>query len=226
MSRKFKIDRYPYDDDIKMYEKTFITLEPGATVLVGCNGSGKTTLLQMIERSLKRDRIPVLYLDTLQSAQNGIGNAIFSNNLQFAATSYIASEGERMALSIGQFAGKIKEFIATGKRRRTSMEKAFAPKEKPVNSNERWILIDSADSGLSIDMLEEVRDLINLVIEDNKEGDKELYIVLSTNQYEMVVGNRCLDVQTLKPVVIKTYDRYRSVIRKSRERKEARNKQG
>jgi len=61
---------------------------------------------------------------------------------------------------------------------------------------------------------------------ENKEGDKELYIVLSTNQYEMVVGNRCLDVQTLKPVVIKTYDRYRSVIRKSRERKEARNKQG
>jgi len=172
MSRKFKIDRYPYDDDIKMYEKTFITLEPGATVLVGCNGSGKTTLLQMIERSLKRDRVPVLYLDTLQSAQNGIGNAIFSNNLQFAATSYIASEGERMALSIGQFAGKIKEFIATGKNRRTSMEKsmekAFVSKEKPVNSNERWILIDSADSGLSIDMLEEVRDLINLVIEDSQ----------------------------------------------------------
>ena len=128
-----------------------------------------------------------------------------------------------MMLSIGQFAGTIREFVRTGQEQKDRLAILFSGEaEKEITSKERWILIDSADSGLSIDALCEVRDFFNLVVKDAAEVGVEIYIVVSTNQYEFTVDNNCLDVQTLKPISIKTYNKYRSVIMRSRERKNER----
>ena len=222
MGRKFKIDRYPFDDELKVYEKGVITFEPGLTVLVGCNGSGKSTLLHMLEERLSKENIPVIMFDTLNSTKNAISNAIYSDNLAFAARNWTASEGERMSLSVCRFAGQLRSFVLSGKNEKSRLRALFDKEKKEITSNERWILIDSADSGLSIDALQEVRNFIDLVIDDGRKNGKEVYIVVSTNQYELAAGNSCLDVQRLIPVTVKTYTRYRQLIINSRKRKDKR----
>ena len=223
MGRNFRFDRCPYEENEKIFEKGSVTFEPGVTVLVGCNGSGKTTLLNTLREKLKKDHIPALYLDTLNEAKDSFGKAIWNDNIALAASSLCSSEGERMMLSIGQFAGTIREFVRTGQEQKDRLASLFSGEtEKEITSKERWILIDSADSGLSIDALCEVRDFLNLIVEDAAEMGVEIYVVVSTNQYEFVVDNKCIDVQTLKPVSIKTYNKYRSVIMRSRERKNKR----
>ena len=222
MGRRFRIDRCPLDEDVRLYEKGTVTFEEGITVLVGCNGSGKTTLLKIIENRLKKDNIPCMRLNTLSDAANMTGNAMFDQNFSLAAFSLSAAEGERMMACIGRFASTVRRFIATGKGRKNRFDGIFGNEEKEITSKERWLLIDSADSGLSIDALAEVNDFLHLVEEDAEKSGYAVYIVVSTNQYELTVGNRCLNVQTLKPVSVKSYNGYRNIVMKSRERKDAR----
>ena len=221
MSRNFRFDRYPYDD-VKIYEKGSVTFEPGITVLVGCNGSGKSTLLRIVESKLRAGNIPVMFLNTLSAAGDQCGRALLDGNIQLAAAGLSSSEGEKMMLCIGQFAAKVRNFIRTGKGERSRFADVFGHENPETASNERWILIDSADSGLSIDSLAEVNDFLHLMAEDTEKGSCELYVVISTNQYELAAGNRCINVQTLRPVSVKSYGRYRQIILKSRERKDAR----
>ena len=224
MKRHFRFDPCPFDETMQIYDKGGITLSTGITVLVGCNGAGKTTLLQIIKSTLNKKDIPVLYLNTLREARDSIGNAIMRNNLGMAAMGFTASEGEKMHLSVGQFAAGIRPFLMTGKpdKGRNPFASLFEENEKPIVSKERWILIDSADSGMSIDNLDDINGLLDLIVEDAQNMDIDLYIIISTNQYELAKNRKCLNVQTLRPVSIKTYNKYRSVIMASRKRKDAR----
>lgn len=224
MKRHFRFDPCPFDETERIYDRGGVTLSTGITVLVGCNGAGKTTLLRILKSKLKRKDVPVLCIDTLQEARDSVGRAIMRNNLNMAAMGFTASEGERMHLSIGQFAAGIRSFLETGKpnKDRNPFASLFEGNEKPIVSKERWILIDSADSGMSIDNLDDINGLLDLVVEDAQAINIDLYIVISTNQYELAKNRKCLNVQTLRPVSIKTYNRYRSVIIASRKRKEER----
>lgn len=224
MSRTFRFDKCPFDDGVKIYSKGSVTFEPGVTVLVGCNGAGKTTLLHILEDRLRQKKIPCMFLDSLSTATNLFGNAIYTNNFRLASCSSSSSEGEKMMLGIGQFASGVRSFIMTGRKKRSRFEEAFGSTEEEITTKERWILIDSADSGLSIDSLAEVNDFLHLVREDAEENGYEAYIVVSTNQYELTVGNRCMNSQTLKPVSVKSYAGYRNLILKSRKLKDDRDR--
>lgn len=46
--RKFQIVRDYHEEDVFLYDKGEIEIQPGLTVLVGPNGSGKTTLINQI----------------------------------------------------------------------------------------------------------------------------------------------------------------------------------
>ena len=221
--RKFRFPKDPLDLGRPMYDKGGITISPGITVLVGCNGSGKTTLLRTLQDDLRAKNVPVMFFDTLNTARDIVSGAMFKNDIELAASAMVSSEGERMCIGIGSFASDAKHFISTGRKRLSALEAAFMDDEpEAVTSKERWILVDSADSGLSIDVLLDVKNFFGMMVEYGQRIGVDLYVVVSTNQYEFAADSKCIDVQAMKPVSIKTYSKYRSVIMKSRAKKDTR----
>ena len=105
-----------------------------------------------------------------------------------------------------------------------SLKKLRGEDKEEIVSNERWILLDAVDSGLSIDHVVELKGLFKLVLEDTAAADKEIYIVASANEYELAAGNQCYDVGKSKYVDIKSYDDYKKAILASRAKKDKRYK--
>lgn len=228
--RTFKIQRDPYEENIRLYKKTTITLQSGLTVLVGCNGSGKTTLLKTLKYQLKKENIPVLSYDNLHDGgQNSISEAFYYGDSAFGAEAFCSSEGEIIILNMCKTARIMGDFIRSNGEdngsRVDKMAKAFAKakgeklKEYKNESNEIWILLDAIDSGLSVDNIVDLKEYIfKTVLEYNCGHD--IYIVVSANEYEMCAGEKCFDVQCGKYVNIKSYEDYKQVILKSRKFKD------
>lgn len=227
--RKFKIEPFWYGEDFRMYKKKTITLEEGVTVLVGCNGIGKTTLLEQLKVQLNKKKIPVLSFDNLhEGGSKSMSSAAFNGDWAFAATAMASSEGENIVMNMGQLARILRHFIETGEvvKQSERIHRAFAKamwgdKAEPIESKERWILLDAIDSGLSVDNVVDIKEQLFKTIMEVK-GDKEVYIVVSANEYEMVRGEQCFDVYGGKYVKLRTYEAYRKFILKSREIKDQR----
>lgn len=227
MSRKFKIPKDPYEDGINIYKKGTITIEPGVTVLVGCNGSGKTTLLDFIKSDLNEKKIPVYDYNNLSDGGSySLSESLFTGDIDLASNQMCSSEGENIMLNISKIASNFKKFIDTGKTGKYSdrLYSIFSDKEIETNTNERWILLDATDSGLSIDNIIEVKYLFKLILNDTDNIDKEIYIIVSANEYEMADGQPCFDVCNSRYVSIKSYNTYKQVILKSRAIKDNRYK--
>ena len=93
-------------------------------------------------------------------------------------------------------------------------------KEHP-EENEFWIFLDGIDSGFSIDAIEDLkRGLFDTIF--NTYPGKDIYILVTANEYEMARGEKCFDVVGCRYVNIKSYDRYRNLVLKSREYKDTR----
>lgn len=234
MSRKIKLGKDPYDYGFDLYKKRSVTIKSGLTVLVGCNGSGKSTFLNCIKDTLKKEDI--LYMEFNNLRDGGYyakGESLRMGDLSFLASQASGSEGENITLNIARFSGNICEFIKTGTYRtdknmfvkifrRAANEKTEEENEKEP-SNERWFLFDAIDSGLSIDNVIELKEYLFKQIFDNSDG-KEVYIVVSANEYEMANGEQCFDVMEGKYITFKNYDEYKQMILNSRTKKEERYK--
>lgn len=233
MSRKFKIEPDWYGEEIKMYKKKTITLEEGVTVLVGCNGIGKTTLLEQLKQRLTKAKIPVLSFDNLhEGGSKSMSSAAFNGDWAFAATAMASSEGENIVMNVGQLASILRHFIETGEvcKHGDRIQRAFAravwgEKHEMPESKERWILLDAIDSGLSVDNVIDIKEQLFKTILEHK-GDKEVYIVITANAYEMARGEQCFDVYHGKYVKLKTYEAYRKLILKTRDIKNQRYTKG
>lgn len=206
MGRSIKILRDYHEEGIKLYDKSIVTFEPGITVLVGCNGAGKTTLLEQVCRNLKENNVPYLYFDNLHDGgSNARSSAAFYGDFTFVATSMCSSEGENIALNLSQFAGKVGKFM-----------------RENADKDEVWILMDAIDSGLSVDAVVDFKEgFLKTVIEHF--GGKDIYFILTANEYELARGENCFDVIRGKYVSIKSYEKYRNVILRSRKQKDKRN---
>lgn len=231
MSRIIKTWRNPYDEGFTPTRPKQIEIQPGLTVLVGCNGAGKTTLLQNIQSELKKEKIPChLYNNLSDGGSNSVGNAFFNDDYSLGATLMCSSEGETISHNIGMLVSKMRNFIVNGEvvDKTSRMQKAFQKlleddnEEQTKLSNERWLLLDAIDSGLSVDNVVEVLDVFNLMIEDAKNFGVDLYIVVSANEYELCRRNQCFNVNSGKYITFKDYEDYRKFIMKSRERKDKR----
>lgn len=221
MSRKIKVWKDPYGEGFDICKKRSVTFESGLTVLVGCNGSGKTTMLHNIKEELKKEGIPVLSYDNLHDGgSHARSREAFRDNWAFVGTSMCSSEGENIVLNMSSLASDLGKFIRTGVDGRDSLARILDA-DKEVKSDERWILLDAIDSGLSVDNIVEVKEYLFKTILEHDFG-KEIYIIVSANEYEMCRGERCFDVSKGSEVSIKSYDKYRKVILASRERKGAR----
>ena len=186
----FNIKKNWYDSKCPLYKKSKITINPGITVLVGKNGIGKTTLLMQIEQSLKKQKIPYLTYNELTDGRWSMQRALDAQNMQFLATLYQSSEGQKIHLNLGQFAEKVGRFISK------------------YRNETVFVLFDAIDSGLSIDNIAEVKDFFDLVVKDNP----NVYIIVSANSYEMANGSSCFDVQKCEYCTFTDYNDYRTFI--------------
>ena len=230
MSREFKLEKDYYDEGYDLYEKETITINPGVTVLVGCNGTGKTTLMYQIKNQLKKENIPCISFDNLHDGgSKAISSAAFFEDFGFVATAACSSEGENIIMNICNLSSRLGHFIRTGKDsgRENRLEEAFTRllkddinEEKDI-PNERWILLDAIDSGLSVDNIVEVKeDLFKTILEDYKDG--KVYIIVSANEYEMARGEQCFDVHNGEYITFSDYKEYRDFILLSRKWKDGR----
>ena len=202
--REFKITRDPNDCG-NLYYRTKVEFQPGLTVLVGCNGCGKTTLINQIKRRLEKEDIPYVHYDNLHDGgSNARSKAGFYGDISFLATAVCSSEGENIVMNMGNIAREMGSLT-----------------RKHPDAKELWFLLDAIDSGLSIDNVVDLKEyLFKTVIEHNK--DKDVYLVVSANAFEMCRGEKCFDTYLCKYVDINSYEEYRDFILKSRERKEKR----
>lgn len=207
MPRTFIIDKYPLDEGFKLYQSDKFTFDTGITVLVGCNGTGKTTLLRALQYQLKHlketESIYYKYYDNdMESCSLGYNSLDDFRLFGALATS---SEGEKINLNIAEFVNNL-----------------FKDSDKYEDSKEIWILIDSVDSGMSIDNLVYMKTFFHSAF-INKYPGKDIYVVVSTNSYETARGENCMDVRTAKHIKFEDYEEYRKFILNSRKYKEKRN---
>ena len=227
MSKKIQLIKDYYDEGINLYKKKTIEIKPGVTVLVGCNGIGKTTLLHQIKDKLKKDNIPYVMFDNLKDGgSRAISEASFYSDFGFMATAIQSSEGENIVMNMGKLAARLGQFVKTGddpkEKKFTKLARSLAKArgeeilDEPEIPNERWILLDAVDSGLSVDNIVDIKELLFKTILEYNYGN-EIYIVVSANEYEMVRGEKCFDVYNGKYVKLKDYEEYRNLVLQSKE---------
>lgn len=226
--------RDPYGDGFYTCRPKKINLNSGLTVLVGCNGAGKTTLLNNIKQELKGNSVPVLSFNNLtDGGSHGLSLAAYNEDWSALATMTCSSEGETIGINISRWIQGVRSFIANGfycaNTREERFMDIFRDQDKLTEERkllgeheERWILLDAADSGYSIDNVLDLKDVFNLIIKDAKAFNKEVYIIISANEYELANGEQCFDVNSGKYITFEDYEDYKKFILKSREKKNRR----
>ena len=207
MSRKFNLEKEPYEPGEKIFSRKEIVLKPGVTVLVGCNGSGKSSLIKQLCNQLKSEQIPYYsWDDRSQGGQALKSSAALEQDYYTVATLMQSSEGESIMLGMSHISKHLGYYI----------------NNKYKDSSEYWILLDSIDSGFSIDQINDLKQyLFDLIQRDHPEG-MDIYIVVSANEYEMVSGEQCFNVQKGKYVTFESYEDYKKFILESRKLKQKR----
>lgn len=205
MSRTFTVFKDFYDNDVIIFNKSKMTINPGLTILVGCNGMGKTSLLMAIEEKLQKEKIPFISYNDLHDGKNNARQmALNRGEIGLLATLATSSEGEQIVTNLSTLARKIGCFVRENK-----------------NSKELWILLDTVDSGLSIDNIIDLKEkLFRVILNDMK--DQDVYIICTANSYEMASGENCFDVFNGKYITFKNYEDYKAFILKTKEIKEKR----
>lgn len=234
MGRVIKTWRDPYDEGFYTCRKKEVEFQTGLTILVGCNGAGKSTMLHNIKDELKKENIPTFFFDNQEDGgSNSRSESLWYGDVEFAAISMSSSEGENIALNLGKCASKWRKFLLNGdngNRYNRLVEALFAKNEGKNDekeakiANERWILLDAMDSGYSIDNVIEMKDLFDLVINDAKRLNIDLYIVVSSNEYELAHNSNCMDVTEGNYVTFSDYNEYKKFIIHTRKKKDKRYK--
>ena len=210
MSRTFEIHKDYYGDDYDLYKKDSVTIEEGLTVIVGCNGMGKTTLIREISEVLEdeSDIIVIKYNNLTDGNLNAMERHMLRGDLNFTATAYCSSEGERIMMSLYDVAQ------ACGKAVRSIGDK----------TKEIWLMLDAVDSGFSIDNIIDLKeDLLDLFLSDMQGTGIPTYVLVTANSYEMASGENCLAAYDLEYRKFSGYDEYRDFILETREIKNHRN---
>lgn len=220
--------RDPYDSGFSTTTPKEISLNNGLTVLIGCNGAGKTTLLQNIEEECKSAKIPVkMYNNLYDGGSSAFSRAMGSGEYSLGADLFSSSEGESIKINLGIFSTGIRAFLTDGRYSRKgdrmeALAKALGREDKPATTQQRVLLFDAIDSGLSVDAVAEVRGLFDDILADAKKMGMELYIIASANEYELARNAQCFDVNAGKYVDIPDYEAYRTFVINSRKRKDKR----
>lgn len=207
MGLKVKLIRKYYDDHV-FFKKSEVEFEPGVTVLVGCNGYGKTTILECIKAQCRTDDIFFIEFESVGDRQRDRSVASFYSDIDFLASSFCSSEGEKITMSLGKFARSLGSFVRN-------------------HSNVKTLVVtmDALDSGYSIDNVVEAKELLfKTVLKDCESKGVELYIFVTANAYELVSGEKCFDPIKGEYISFENYEQYRKYILNTRKIKDRRYK--
>lgn len=214
--KTINITRDPYGRGFTPTRPRQIEIEEGITVLVGCNGAGKTTLLETIQSQVKAENIPCMFYSDLKEESLSKSYATFSGDMELFSELMSSSEGEAICVRFAEQLKKVMGFLDTGEVRTpySDLFKALSGEEgeKKRETRERWILLDSLDSGASIDNIVNLKDVLKTIIEVAKTKNLSIYIVISANEYELATDNTCMDVTNGKKYHFQSYDEYKKVI--------------
>ena len=206
---KIVVQTKPFDDDLKLYQRREFTLVPGLNSLVGCNGSGKTTLIDcFLVPSLRKDKFEYYkYNDRRQGGSMLMDSMLNAyGDMYGLARMVLSSEGERIVCGLERVITALPSFFKENK-------------GKPA-----FLLLDAIDSGMSVDEICEIKELLlDVIIPDAKSRfDVDLYIVIAANNYEWCNDDRIhnIDITTAKDLKFKSYDDYVKHIRESRKKKD------
>ena len=191
VSKRIKIN-----DCYSLHKPFFLTLKPGYTALVGPNGAGKTTMLLQLREYAQyaQDIIVWKYSNLLDGGDNAKQMYDFNNETSLLIAAITSSEGEEIAVHFGQAVRKLGQ----------------ACKKAKDEGKEIFVLLDSLDSGASIDRMRELLSLFKMVIGDMGES---VYIIAAVNSYEMTMAPaRCINVRTGKEVKFNSYENYADFI--------------
>lgn len=179
-----------------------LILRPGYTSIVGPNGAGKTTLLNQLEE-IARDRSYIVYrYSHLVSGGNAARQKWLENgDITLLAASATSSEGENISIAFGQAVKTIGAAVAKAVKEETPL----------------MVLLDSLDSGASIDRLRSLTGLFNLILKDagvlgHDRPERGVYIVAAVNAYELAWHGVCVDPRTGKTMTFSDYNDYASYI--------------
>lgn len=175
----------------------------GITCLVGKNGSGKTLLIKEIANNLKENKIPYYYYDAYSEGGKVAKDKLKAlKNTERLVELQLASQGQQSIINISNILiDKIGPFISE------------CVKNK---SEEAWILLDSIDTGLSVDNIIGVKEFFNTILEDCEENQIVLYLIVSGNSFELVKNEQSIDVITGSRIKFKNYEMFKKVIMRSK----------
>lgn len=158
----------------KLYKNTKLKINPGITILFGKNGSGKTYCLNQIRNKYK----DALSLDMVKETANDL---IYMDNKDIVKW-INASEGQRIYDNLGYYSKIIGQYV----------KDCFENKKEPI------ILVDGCDSGVSPDLIKVMKDFFNLIDNDIKKSNLIGYIIISSNNYELIKDLDCIFIETLE----------------------------
>jgi len=219
----FKINKRPWEDNRQLFSKGTLTLTEGETYcFVGCNGTGKTTLTDFIMKKLISDgayEIKGSYLDMRGVFKDQKYNDTLIYSFDKRKNDVNSYEG--LILSHSQVA-----FSSTGEGIISRLGNGLAILGATIRSKENtgkklWVFFDDCDAGTSLDIIGDIKSVLNLVAQDCKDNNITLTIVLTANSYEMCrSGCKCIDVYDFSEKTFATYEDYKKFVLKSRKRKE------
>lgn len=192
----FKFPNDPNGTGEILFSKTKANIKPGLTVLVGCNGSGKTTFLRLVRKQLDKKKIPYVNFDNYtQGHTNAMSERLLVNDFQGLALLAFHSEGERIVDSLGLTVSKIGRAVRSAQ-----------------NDSDMFVLLDACDSGLSADQIVDLKDCFKFIIQDAKDKNVRVYILMASNTFETAYCERSLDVSTFTEYCFTSYEAYRDFI--------------
>ena len=159
---KKKLQKPDYYTEVKWYS----LLQP-ITILLGPNGTGKSTSIKLMRQELSNTgHTNVIAYSTTQDDTVKKHTTPFDMRPEAFLAAFM-SEGERMNQS---FFTWVKDIMLPAVLK---------------NKEELFIFIDEADSGLSLDKIQEAfRDIIFIIKEENKRG-RRIHLIVTANSYEL-----------------------------------------
>ncbi len=230
--RNFIIPKKPYDT--QMFAKSKLELnENTISCFVGCNGSGKTTIIDFIIDKLRHDGAREIKVSAYQNLENAFKESfgdvkddhkdtskdlyvIFNKNSEFAssqedyfkmkATVCFSSTGEGLMHRFGRVLAVLGSEIRNENNKGKSL----------------FIFFDDCDAGTSIDMINDITSVFNLITTDCIKNNITYYIVVTANSYELCKDVDCISVHDFKHLKFDSYESYRKFVLRSRKKKNKR----
>lgn len=165
----------------EFFDEKVIRINSKVTVLTGPNGSGKTYSCLSINEYCKEHNIPAMLVNVFENNKGKMNKFDFYGETDKIVKAIMASEGQNVYDTLVDNIPDIIKFI------------------KGVNNETGYIIIDGLDSGVSIDLLLQIREyIVDYIINQCEKIHKDINIILTSNSYELVYDYDCIWIPTME----------------------------